>query len=89
MNPDVDHFDHRAGEPPDRWHPEHDTVTGWLDAEAPVHHQAKQHNGRGSRYGKQINTADTTIACVLCHEDIATGDIALHLARAHPVRRPT
>lgn len=41
MTPRQDRY---SGESPDRWHPEHDTVTAWLDAEAPVEEPHKRGN---------------------------------------------
>ncbi len=44
MNAYVDHFDHHAGEPADRFHPEYESFRSWLDAVAPATVEQKMRN---------------------------------------------
>jgi hypothetical protein len=83
MNPDVDHFDHRAGEPADRWHPEHDGPKSWLNAEAPAEQGQKLRN-RSRWRDKTINTMWAPTVCHQCGDTFDGRDIIAHLVDAHP-----
>lgn len=61
MSNEVDHFD-RDGEPADRFHPDYDSFTDWLDAEAPADYTVKLHNA--PRYPSKNHNATTVAALV-------------------------
>lgn len=44
MTSEVDDTDQAQAWPPDQWHPVYESVKDWLDNEAPVQQEAKQHN---------------------------------------------
>jgi hypothetical protein len=44
MSPQVDHSDPRGNEPADKWHPKYESISDWLDAEAPLDQCQKLRN---------------------------------------------
>lgn len=82
----VDHFDHHAEEPPDRFHSDYDTFLAWLDAEAPAEHAQKLRNRPKHRRKRSNMKLWAPTLCAICGGTFDGRDIVEHLQKQHPVR---
>lgn len=82
MSEQVDQHD-RDREPRDRFHPDHDSFTDWLDNAAPADQAQKLKN----RPKHRRRSPDTNgVICHICQRHWPADQIIAHLQQDHPVR---
>lgn len=82
MHEEVDLFDRRKTEPKDRFHPEYESFTDWLDALAPASQAQKLRNRpRHRRKGAGNNKLWAPTACHQCGNIIDGRELINHLER--------